>query len=88
MLDSSSFPSFHSGQVSHELIRLLTFVLPQIIFNLTTLFSSPVFLRLFHAPLDIVVHFPVFLRSFRFAVFLSRFSPSVAQIKTICRDPG
>ena len=64
------------------------FVLPQIFFNLTTLFSYPVFFCLFHAPLDVVFHFLVFLRSFRFESFLSQFFPSVAQIKNFCSDPG
>ena len=53
----------------------------------TTLFSYSVFFSLFHAPLDDVVHFPVFLRSFRLKSFLSQFSTSVAQIKNVCRDP-
>ena len=65
-LGHGSFSLFQSGQVFHELICPLTVVLPQIFFNHTTLFSYPVFLRLFHAPLDVVVHFLVFLRSFRF----------------------
>ena len=41
-------------------------------------------------PLDVVgvVHFLVFLRSFRFKSFLSQFSPFVAQIKDFCSDPG
>ena len=51
ILDSSSLSLFHSGQVFHELVRPLTVVLPQIFFNLTTLFSYPVFFCLFHAPL-------------------------------------
>ena len=51
ILDSSSFPLFHSGQVFHELICPLNVVLPQIFFSLTTLFSYPVFFCLFHAPL-------------------------------------
>ena len=59
-----AFPCF-CGQVFHELVCLLTAVLPQIFFNLTTLFSYPVFVCLFHASLDVVVPFPVFLRSFR-----------------------
>ena len=42
----------------------------------TTLFSYTVFFCLFHAPLDVAVHFLVFLRSFRFESFLSQFSPS------------
>ena len=42
----------------------------------------------FHAPLDVVVHFLVFLRSFRFKLFLSQFSSFVAQIKNFCIDPG
>ena len=58
----------------------LSVVLPQIFFNFTTLFSYPVFFCLFHASLD-VVHFLVFLRSFRFESCLSQFSPFVAQIK-------
>ena len=47
ILDSSCFSLFHSGQVFHELVCLLTVVLPQIFFNLTTLFSYPVFFALF-----------------------------------------
>ena len=39
ILDSSRFPLFHSGQVFHQLVCPLTVVLPQIFFNLTTLFS-------------------------------------------------
>ena len=65
-----------------------TVVLPQIFFNLTTLFSYPVLFSLFHAALDVVVHFLVLLSSFRFESFLSQFSPFVAQIKNFCSDPG
>ena len=43
-----------------------------------------VFFSLFHAPLDVVVHFLVFLRSFRLKAFLSQFSPFVAQINNVC----
>ena len=88
ILDSSRFPLFHSVQVFHQLVCPLTVVLPQILFNYTTLFSYPVFFCLFHAPLGVVVHFLVFLRSFRFKSFLSQFSPFVAQIKNFCSDPG
>ena len=84
----SSFPSFHSDQVFHELVCPLTVVFPHIFFYLTTLFSYPVFFCLFHLPLGVVVHFLVFLRSFRFESFHSQFSPSVAQIKHFCSDPG
>ena len=56
-------------------------------FNLTTEFSYPVFFCPFHAPLDVVVPFPIFLRSFRFESFLFQFSPFVTQIKTFCSDP-
>ena len=66
ILDSSSFFLFHSGQVFHELVYPLTVVPPQKLFSLITLFSYPVFFRLFHAPFDVAVHFPVFLRSFKF----------------------
>ena len=76
-LESSRFPVFHSGQVFHQLVCPLTVVLPQIFFNLTTLFSYPVFFSLFHAPLDVVVHFLVFLRASRLKSFLSQFSPFV-----------
>ena len=54
-MDRSHFPLFHSGQVFHQLVCPLTVVLPQIFFNLTTLFSYPVFFSLFNAPLDVVV---------------------------------
>ena len=87
-MDSSRFPLFHSGQVFHQLICPFTVVLPQIFFNLTSLFSYPVFFSLFHAPIDVLVHFLVFLRSFRLIFFLSQFSPFVAQIKNFCSDPG
>ena len=60
ILDSSSFPLFHSGQVFHELVCPVTVVLPQIFFNLTTPFSYPVLFCLFHAPLDVAVHFLAF----------------------------
>ena len=82
------FPLFHSGQAFHHLVCPLTFVLPQIFFSLTSLFSYPVFFSLFHAPLDVVVHSLVFLRSSRLKSFLSQFSPFVAQIKNFCNDPG
>ena len=72
ILDSSRFSLFHSGQVFHKLVCPLTVVLSQIFFNLTTLISYPVFFRFFHTPLDVVVHFPVFLRSIRFESFLSQ----------------
>ena len=88
ILDSSSFSLFHSGQFFHELVFPLTVVFPQIFFNLTTLFSYPVFVCLFHAPLGVVVHFLLFLRSFRFKSLFSHFSPFVAQIKNVCSDPG
>ena len=88
ILDSSHFPLFHSDQVFHQLVCPLTVVLPQIFFNLTTRFSYPVLISLFHSPLDVVVHFLVFLRSFRLKSFLSQFSPFVAQIKNFCSDPG
>ena len=70
ILNSSSFPLFHSGQVFHELIIPLTAVRPQIFFSLTTSFSYPVFLCIFHASPDLVVHFLVFLRSSRFESFI------------------
>ena len=43
---------------------------------------------MFYASLDVVVHLPVYLRSFMFKSFLSQFSPFVAQIKSLCNDPG
>ena len=52
------------------------------------MFSYPVFFSLFLAPLDVVVHFLVFLRSFRLRSFLSQFSPFVAHIKNFCSNPG
>ena len=84
ILDSSSFPLFHSGLVFHELVCPLTVVLPQIA---TTPFSYPVFFCLFHALLD-VVHFLIFLRSIRFKCILSQFSPSIVQIKNFSYDQG
>ena len=66
----------------------LTIVSSQIFFSVTTLFSYPVFFSLFNAPLDVFVHFLVFLRSFRLKSFLSQFSPFVAQIENFCSDPG
>ena len=77
ILDSRSFSLFHCGQVFNELVCPLIAGLPQIFFNLTTLFSYSGFFRLFHALLDVVVHFLVFLRSFRFESFLSQSLPSV-----------
>ena len=74
------------GALEVLFIIIITVVLPQIFFNLTTLFSYPVFFSLFHAPHD-VVHFLVFLRSFRFESFCSQFSPFVAQIKNFYSDP-
>ena len=82
-----TFPCFTVVK-SHQLVCPLTVVLPQIFFNLTTLFSYPVFFSLFHAPLDVVVHFLVVLRFFRLKSFLSQFSPFVAQIENFCSDPG
>ena len=84
---SSRFPLFNSCQVFRQLVCPLTVVLPQIFFSLTTLFSYPVFLSLFHAPLDVVVHFLVFLRSFRLKLFF-QFSPFVTQIENFCSDSG
>ena len=83
-----AFPCLNSGQVFHQLVCPLTVVLPQIFFNLTTPFSYPVFFCLFHAPLDVVVHFLVFLRSLRLKPSLSHFSPFVAQIENFYSDPG
>ena len=90
ILDSSNFPLFHNGQVFCELIcpLSLTVVLLQIFFNFTTLFPYPVLFSPFHASLDVVVHFLVFLRSLRLKYVLSQFSPFVAQIKNFCSDPG
>ena len=90
ILDSSIFPLFHCHQVFHELLCPLTIVLPQMIFfSLTTLFSYPVFFPpFFHAPLDVVVHFLIFRRSFKFKSFLSQFSPFGTEIKNSCSDPG
>ena len=44
---------------------------------------------LFYAPLDVVLLFLVFLRSFRYCenLFLSQFPPLVTQIKNFCSDP-
>ena len=84
ILDSSRFSLFHSGQVFHKLVCSLAAVLPQSFFSLTTLFSYP--FPPFHAPLAVVVHFLVFLGSFRFEAFLSQFSPSIAQIKNVFSD--
>ena len=70
-LDSSSFLLFQSDQVFHKLLCPLTVVVPQI--NLTTLFSYPLFLCLFHTLLDVIVHFLVFFRSFRFESFFLSF---------------
>ena len=69
ILDSSCFSFFHSGQVFHKMVCAFTFGLSHIFFNLTTLFSLSVFCCHFHAPLDVVVHLPVFLRSFKFKLF-------------------
>ena len=80
---------FHSGHVFHQLVCPLTVVLPQIKKKSSArLFSYPVFLSLFHAPLDVVVYFLVFRTSFRLKSFLSLFSPFVAQIKNFCNDSG
>ena len=76
-MDSSSVLLFHCGQVSHELVSPFIDVLPQIFFSLTTLFPYPALFCLFHAPLDVAVHFLVFLKSFRFESVLTQFSPSV-----------
>ena len=73
---------------SHELAYPLAVVLRQIFLNLTALFSYPVFFCFFHAHLNIVVHFPIFCRFFRFKSFLSQFSPFVAQIDNFCSDQG
>ena len=43
---------------------------------------------LFQARFDVVVHLPVFLRSFRFETFLPPFSPFVAQIRMFCSGSG
>ena len=56
ILDSSSFYLFHSGQVFHELVCPLTVVLPQIFFNLTTLFSYPVIFCLFQLSFAFFMH--------------------------------
>ena len=87
-MDSSRFRLFHSGQVFQQLVRLLTVVLSQILLILTTMFSYPVFFSLLHARLDGVVHFLVFLSSFRLKSFLSHFSPFVAQTKNLYSKPG
>ena len=78
----------NSGQVFHELICPLTVILPQISFNLTKLFSYPVFSCLVHVPLGVIVHFLVLLRSSRFESFLPRFSPFITQVTNFCSDPG
>ena len=70
ILDSSRFPLFHSGQVFHH------FGMPSYCCSSSdflqshyTVLLSSFFFSLFHAPLD-VVHFLVFLRSFRLNFFL------------------
>ena len=88
ILDSISFPLFQSGQVFDDLVCPLIVIVPQIFFHLTTLFSYSVFFCLFHAPLNVVVPFLVFLRSFRFESFRSQLSPFVAQIKNFCSGPS
>ena len=87
VLDSSSFPLFHSALVFYKLVCPLAVVLPQIFFHLTTPFSYPVLFCLFCALCD-VIHFPAFLRSFRFKSFLFQFPPFVAHVKNIFSDPG
>ena len=72
---------------TNQLTNPLTGILPQTLFNFTTLFSYPVFFRLFHALLGVVVHFLEFLRSFRLECLLSQFSPFVARIKNLRNDP-
>ena len=52
----------------------------------STLACLEVFFSLIHAPLDVIVHVLVYLRSFMLKSFLSRFSPFVAQIKNFCSD--
>ena len=69
-LDSSSFSLFHSGKVFQKLVCPLTVVLPQIFSNLTTQYSYPVFFCLFHAPLEVVVHFVVFLLDLSFQLYM------------------
>ena len=59
-----AFPCFKGSQVFHKMVYPLAVVLSQTFFNLTTVFSYPVFFCLFHAPLDVFVHFLVFLISF------------------------
>ena len=81
-----TFPCF-TVVVFHQLVCPLTVVLPQIFFF--SLHCSPIqfSLAFFDAPLYVVVHFPVFLRSFRLKCFLSHFSPFVkfvAYIKKFC----
>ena len=80
-----AFPCFTVVKTSTSWYAILLFFLK--FFNLTTLFSYPVFFSLFHAPLDVVVHFLVFLRFFRLKSFLSQFSTFVAQIKNFFSDP-
>ena len=64
----AAFPCF-TVVVFHQLVCPLTVVPPQIFFNFTTPFSYPIFFCLLHVPLDVVVHFLVFLRSFRLKSF-------------------
>ena len=67
-------------------VLLLLFFLK---FSSFSLHCSPIqfFFSLFHAPLDVVVIFLVFLRFFRLRSFLSQFSFFLAQIKNFCSDP-
>ena len=67
ILDSSRLPLLHSGQAFHKFKCPLPVVFPQIFFNLTILLSS--FLCLLHAPLNVVAHYLVFLRSFTSNLF-------------------
>ena len=57
-------------------------------FSSISLQSSPIqfSFAFFHVSLDVVVHFLVFLRSFRLESFLSQFPPFVAHIKNVCSD--
>ena len=83
-----AFPCFtvlKSFTSSYTLILPLMFLR---FFNLTTLFTHPVFFCFFHAHLEVVVHFPVFLRSFRFKSFLSQFSLYIARIDNFYSGPG
>ena len=88
ILDSSHFPLFHSGQVFHQLVCPLTVVLSQVFFNLTTLFSYPVFFSLFPCTSWCCCSLPCISQILQAQICSFSVLSFCPKTKNFCSDPG